>query len=100
MGNGCQALFDGETGKIAPLGASVPVGAGLFEWKKKKPGNLGLWCPIGSMFPLKWEIVSMYPAHLRNDDGLAFRATPKRFLRLYIQWVIYFRIPDSFTPDP
>ena len=31
---------------------------------------------IVPVFPLKWEIVPVFPAHLRNDDGLAFPATP------------------------
>ena len=36
---------------------------------------------IVPVFPLKWEIVPVFPAHLRNDDGLAFCATPKRFFK-------------------
>ena len=46
------------------------MGAGLFEWKTEKIRFLV------SVFPLKWEIVPVFPAHLRMNDSFAFSRNP------------------------
>jgi len=83
MGNGCQALFRRKLRKLshwdtAPNGHGTALHprtqwvrvSGAIRATIEKPGVL---VPV---FPLKWEIVPVFPAHLRNDDGLAFPATP------------------------
>jgi len=66
-------------------------------------------CPIGSMFPLKWEIVPMFPLKWEIVPMFPlkwvavtespFPRPPKDFFRLYTQWVIFSESPDSFTPS-
>ena len=75
MGHFVQKLTN-----FTPQWVQCPSGRRAFRATIEKPGFLVSMFPlkweIVPVFPLKWEIVPVFPAHLRNDDGLAFSATP------------------------
>ena len=90
MDNMCQALFRRKPRKL-PHWVQCPIGHGTALHRAPSgsgcPGpfvqpsrNTGFWCPIGSMFPLKWVAVTKSP----------FPRPLKIFFRLYTQWVIFF----------
>ena len=83
MGNGCQAFFEEETEKNAPLGA-------VSHWVMGHSCNHRETRVCVPVFPLKWEIVPVFPLKWVAVTETPFPRPLKIFFTLYTQWVIYF----------